>query len=569
MILPFSAFPGDDQDHHPLEPIDTSSPRGTLLGFLTFMGDSYANSAAYYLGYFASDELFPPAEIVTDMRDGMHYMDAALRTLDVSALPPATQRESARRLAIMLKEVLDRLALPHAEAIPDAAMMARAEVKRWTIPGSEIRLSRIESGPRLGEYLFDQATVARLPDFYNKIKNLPYRDESTQGWYEFYAYRPVGVAAALHGVVPPRWILQVPEWARERYFDQPLWRWLGTLMVLMAGYTTLRWASWLARRWSGRGPLTAHWAALLRPLSLVITMPLAAAIMAEVLKISGPIHEVILLTLWGIFFLALTWATWVAGGAISETLIAQDKLLRSSIDSQLIRLTARLMAILAGLGILILGADRLGLPAYSVLAGLGISSVAVALAAQQTLSNLLGSLIIMFEKPFAIGNKIKVGTLEGKVEDVGFRSTRIRTTYNSLVTIPSSMVVSSTIDNMTLRQYRQVKTVLNLTYGTSAAAIEDFVSSIEHLLRIHPDTKKDEIKVVFHNFGPSSLDILVDFLVKAPDTRTEILKRQGILIDILKLAEAKGVNFAFPTQTLHIESWPEAKDEARATYETS
>lgn len=98
--------------------------------------------------------------------------------------------------------------------------------------------------------------------------------------------------------------------------------------------------------------------------------------------------------------------------------------------------------------------------------GRDTGGLAIALAARETLANLLGSLIIMFEKPFAIGQQIKVKDVEGTVEKVGFRSTQIRTLYDSLVTIPSSQLVNSTIDNLELRNYREVKTVLNLAYDT-------------------------------------------------------------------------------------------------------
>jgi MscS family membrane protein len=247
---------------------------------------------------------------------------------------------------------------------------------------------------------------------------------------------------------------------------------------------------------------------------------------------------------------------WATGSAVAEAVIAHERLRESSIDSQLVRLALRLVTLVLAVAILVSGADHIGLPAYSVLAGLGVGGLAVALAAQQTLANLLGSIIIMIEKPFAIGHWIKVKDLEGIVEDIGFRSTRIRTFYDSLVTIPSSQLVGSEVDNLGLRQFRRVKTVLNLTYGTPTEKIEGFAEGIRHIIQTHPDTRKDNIQVVLNDFGPSSLDILVYFFLRVPDWSAELNQRQGILFDILRLAESMGVQFAFPTQTLHIENLP-------------
>jgi MscS family membrane protein len=234
---------------------------------------------------------------------------------------------------------------------------------------------------------------------------------------------------------------------------------------------------------------------------------------------------------------------WAAGGAVAESVIGAERLRQSSIDSQLIRLVVRLVTIIMAIAILIVGGDRVGLPAYSVVAGLGVGGLAVALAAQQTLANLLGSLIIMFERPFGIGHSIKVQDAEGIVEGVGFRSTRIRTPDNSLVTIPSSQLVSNAIENRQLREYRRVNTTLNLANDTSLQKIKNLLHEIEQILRDHPDIRKDNIYVVLYEIGTGGPDILVNFFLKVPDKATELRDRQMIFMDILRSAEAQDIKF--------------------------
>lgn len=544
------------EEKNPLEPIDTSSPRSTLQGYLQFMNEAYVMAAGLVQSYLSSSRLFLSPEDIASIRDGTHRLRAAERVLDVSALPPALVDESSRRLTLQLKEVLDRIDLPPADAIPDAKAMSALEFKRWTIPGSEIRIVRVEGGPRSGEYLFGPETVKRLPEFYQRIKHRPYKANAQPGLYELISYAPTGLALTLYRIVPPRWILDVPGWGMVTILDQPVWRWIAMAVVLLLSLMAVLACRRLGQRWSRLSEETGPWAKLLTPLSLVIVTPVTARILAEILRISGAVYEATTLSMWGLFFISLTWLIWVSGGAVAETIIGTERMRASSIDSQLIRLMLRLLTIVAAIAILVVGADRIGLPAYSVIAGLGVGGLAVALAAQQTLANLLGSLIIMFEKPFAVGHYIKVQGIEGIVETVGFRSTRIRTFYNSLITIPSSQLVNSTVDNMELRETRQVKTTLNLTYDTPMAALTAFVAEVRQLLEADPDTGKDTIQVSFYEFGPHSLDVMINFFLKAPDRGTELRQRERILLAIAELAERHGVRFAYPTRSLHIESWP-------------
>ncbi|MGY6276067.1 mechanosensitive ion channel family protein [Methylomonas sp. MgM2] len=554
--LQISSLTAVADEINPLKPIDTSSPRSTLQGFLDFMNQSYVARQQLLSSYLASSQLYLSPEEIAVVQSTMDRLIAAERALNFSELPPAMLNESSRRLTMQLKEILDRMDMPPLESVPDAKTMADTELKRWTLPNSEIRIARVEHGPRAGEYLFSPETIQRLPEFYLKVKDLPYKPNASPGLYDFFTYTPAGLALALRGVVPPRWLLNPPRWACATFLDQPLWRWFGIAVLLSVGFAIILVCFRLSRRLSKRKGFLGRSSHLLRPLSLVIVTPVTAFILAEVLRISGVVYEVATRSLWSVFFLSLTWTVWVAGGVVAESVIAGEKLHKGSIDSQLIRLTLRLLTTVAAIAILISGADSLGLPAYSVLAGLGVGGLAVALGAQQTLANLLGSLIIMFEKPFAVGHWVKVEDIEGTVENVGFRSTRIRTFYNSLVTIPSSQVVNSTVDNMGLRAYRRVKTVLNLTYDTPSGKIQAFAGGIREIILNHPKTYKDNIQVVFHDFGAHSLDILVYFFLRVPDWTAELAERQGILLEILDLAERMNVQFAFPTRTLHIESLP-------------
>jgi MscS family membrane protein len=220
----------------------------------------------------------------------------------------------------------------------------------------------------------------------------------------------------------------------------------------------------------------------------------------------------------------------------------------------LIRRTAKAFMIVIG-GIFVL--QNLNVDVASLVAGLGLGGLAFALAAKDTLANTFGSLVIFVDRPFQIGDWVVNGDSEGTVEDVGFRTTRIRTFYDSLVTVPNAKLTDTAIDNMGMRAYRRIKVVLGLTYSTTPEQMQAFVEGLRAIVAAHPETRKDKYEIHFNNFGAFSLDVLFYVFVKVPGWSDELRARHELFLSALKLAKDVGVEFAFPTQTLHVDSFPQ------------
>jgi MscS family membrane protein len=239
---------------------------------------------------------------------------------------------------------------------------------------------------------------------------------------------------------------------------------------------------------------------------------------------------------------------------------------KSTLDDQLVPLVRRALKIFVVLvgGLFIL--DNLNIPILPLLTGLSIGGLAFALAAQDTIKNLFGSLMIFIDKPFQIGDWITSGDIDGSVEEVGFRSTRIRTFRNSLMYVPNGKLADAMIDNHGLRVYRRYYTKLGITYDTPPPLVETFVEGLREIVKAHPMTRKDYIEVSFNEFGPSSLNIMFYMFFEVPTWSEELQGRHEINLEIMKLAEHLGINFAFPTQTLHIENMP-GKPSLSPTYE--
>lgn len=231
----------------------------------------------------------------------------------------------------------------------------------------------------------------------------------------------------------------------------------------------------------------------------------------------------------------------------------------SKLDDQLTPILRNFATVI----IIIFGTFKLlilfGVDPTTILAGASIGGLAIAFASQDTVKNLIGTVMIFIDKPFHIGDWISAGEVIGTVEEVGFRSTRIRAADTSIFQIPNSSLSELVINNSGLRLYRRYNTQLGLRYDTPPELIEAFVKGVREIIITHPDTKSDSYNVEFTGFGDSALLILMNMYLKDLAWAKEQKSRHQIHIAIVKLAKGLGVDFAFPSTTVMIEQFPEKK----------
>jgi len=202
----------------------------------------------------------------------------------------------------------------------------------------------------------------------------------------------------------------------------------------------------------------------------------------------------------------------------------------------------------------ILVVQNLGYSVSSLLAGLGIGGLAVALAAQETLGNFFGSISLVADRPFKVGDWIQVGNkVDGNVEEIGMRSTKVRTWSKSLMSIPNKVLASEIIENWSKMPKRRVKQYIAVTYSTPADTMHDLVEDIRQLLREDEGVQQDFILVNFTDFAESSLQILVYYFTSTTAWLKYMDIRQRINIKIMKAIEARGASMAFPTRSLQFE----------------
>jgi len=225
------------------------------------------------------------------------------------------------------------------------------------------------------------------------------------------------------------------------------------------------------------------------------------------------------------------------------------------LDDQLVPLVRKSLKAIMSVLALIFVLQNLDVDVGSLLAGLGIGGLAFALAAKDTLANMFGSLTIFLDRPFQIGDWVQVAGVEGTVEEVGFRSTRVRTFAKALVTVPNSTIANAIIDNMSERPLRRLRMVIGLTYSSTPDQIQAYVEGVRAILQANPGVFHDYYEVHLNNFGPYAIEILLYAFLKVDSWTAELTERHNILLECMRLASRVGVSFAFPTQTLHVESF--------------
>ncbi|MSU23944.1 MAG: mechanosensitive ion channel family protein [Opitutus sp.] len=216
-----------------------------------------------------------------------------------------------------------------------------------------------------------------------------------------------------------------------------------------------------------------------------------------------------------------------------------------------------LVAVFVILGALLI-VQSLGYHVTTILQGLGIGGLAFALAAQDTIANLFGSLVVAIDQPFKVGETVKIGAHQGTVEDIGLRSTKIRLVDKSLVILPNKMVSSEAIVNLSRFTQRRVEQVLGLNSATTPEQLEAIVADLRGLLLAEAEIDPASVMVYFRDFNTSSLDVWVVYVNRDAEVKKSLALKQRMNLAIMRALVARGLTFAYPTQVMHLDG-PVAK----------
>lgn len=536
-----------------LSPPDTSSPRATFESFRQLTDQIAAQYAAYR-----------EAPSAQSQQTFLRAAEQGKQLMDLSNVPPAAQHEIATATIIWLWEIIARVDLPAADAIPEASDYASGgaladQPPRWRLPDTGIVIARVEEGPRAGEFLFSPETVASARSDAELARGLPYRRSSRVDNVKDLTATALGFSGWM---LPPHLIERLPDWARRPIAGQVVWKWV----ILLASLTLTLVVLGLVLRWSHRRAWDARPGTLLRrlsaPLTLLLWMPLLRRFLDDQVQITG------LVIAWPDYLaeltrvLALIWMLLLISRWIPEALIAAPGRTAERADASLIRWLARVFAVFMVLGLVFAAAQDLGIPVYGLVAGAGVGGLAIALAARPTLENFIGALNLFADRPIRVGDLCRFDERHGQgwnpvgtVEAIGLRSTKIRQFDRSLITIPNADLAERNIVNLSACERFLLQQRLPLRYETSADQLRYLLASLRELLHAHPMTIHTEefpIRARFLGFQDQALTLELRTYLRT-DSYTEFLAiQEDIMLRVMQLIQQAGTGFALPAQTLYM-----------------
>ena len=559
-----------------LQRVNTSSPRSTLTAFLDNINRAWVLVMDVDTALKAKPPTMTKEQALEIEKTVSDLLQRAAATLDLRQVPEAHRKAVSIEAILMLKEVLDRTILPSLENIPDMAMVTAARQQesqsslrpagpfRWRYPNTEIEIVEIMEGDQRGDFLFSASTVRQISNFYDRVRQLPYRAEITRAEKSMYAWAGISEGFYEYFVTNPGYLVPrasflggfvdfFPGWFKTLYGGLTVWQWTGLLLcmlaVVFAAYAVLR----ILKLLEGKvNPPLDRWLMVLAPTLILFIVIAVNYFIGEGLTITGGVRTAVTTGTEVIGIIMVIWAATRLCKAIAETVIASPKIRDRSLDASLLRIAARMAAFVIGGLIFMVSLRDLGADLFPLLAGLGVGGLAVALAAQRTLANFIGSLILFANKPVKPGDFCRYGDQIGTVEHIGLLSTQIRSLERSIVTVPNAEFSEMKLDNFTKRNQRLLNTILQLRYETTPEQMRYVLAKMREMLLGHPMVSPEPARVRFVGYGAYSKDVEVFAYLYCQDQDTFLAIQEDLLLRMEDIVNEAGSGFAFPSQTAYL-----------------
>jgi len=549
---------------NPISPPDTTSPRATLESFLLIMHQASAEWIDIRDSYFDGDTLFLTNGEKTRLIHVSALLEKAMQTFDLSEIPATARDRVGIEIVLQAQEILDRIYLPDLEDVPGdpagdytAPAQGTELPSQWILPGTSLIIARQDTGEQSGQYLFSASTVSRIPSDYEIIKALPLQADRGEDLYSYYIYTPGDLVA-------PRWyeyILKGPDWPKRTFAGQAYWQWLA-LALLSAFYIM---ALGLYARWRRSSdtpedePRDKNWTRVVAPAVVILAANLFRSLCENDINITGPLMQAIATATSAGVWAASAWLTYQALQLLYDWTLSKTTITSGGLDSSLLRTGFRVVSFAISTLIVGYGATRVGIPIYGVVAGLGVGGLAIALAAQPTIENLIGGIILYADRIVRVGDFCQFDDLSGTVEEIGIRSTRIRALDRTLITIANADLAKRKITNFSQRDVFLFRHKLGLTYETDNNTILGLIAAIRERLEAHPAVLAQPLRVRLVEYGDFAINLDVYANVAAFDMNAFLAVQEELLIDIRAIIDAHGSDLALPASQVYLKEESQPK----------
>jgi len=568
--------PQEDIVKHPLKPPGTTSPRATLQSFLHNMNRAFAMLMAAHRRNILDRGMFTSESILQMEKQVEILLQRGAHCLNLSQVPEELRQDLGFEGAIKLKEILDRIELPPFEQIPDLKAVEIeeekekvAELKRWRIPNTAIIIAEVEDGLRQGEFLFDEATVARLDEFYAKIKGLPYKSDgvTSYNFLDFYTKTP-GL------LLPPKWYRWLPSWLTATYFNQPLWQWISVvvlpLLALLIVWIPIRW--W-HRNAAQRSPGVKFVGWILIIVGAAATVLLVRYVLDEHVNITGSmlafaentLQKIIILMIAGLVLWEVMKSRIQYDITDEETneeaeAPTQQKSWQEEMgpggsrrDTLLLLLRKFFMVVILAVVCLLL-LSSMGINIGPLLAGAGVIGLAIGFGSQTLVRDIIAGIFFLMDDAFRVGDYIEVGTMKGRVEHLSVRSLRLRHPRGMLITIPFGDIPSVT--NYT-RDYVIMKLDFRVRYDTDVEKVRKIIKRINKQIQKDEELRRgllDKIKSQgVREMDDSAMIMRVKFVCVPGE---QFVLRREVYRRIQEAFQENGIEFAHRNVTVYFPPEP-------------
>lgn len=480
----------------------------------------------------------------------------AARALDLSGVPEAVRDVEARILTEQLKHVLDRISLIVLQEIPNDPE-SRVPYTHYSHPRGEVVVGPVTQEGQT-RWVFTRGTLRSLQDLYESLESAPTAPGVT-------AHQTMSISLRMRNAIAS---------VSPRLLDRPLvlanWQWPALAVLVVAAYFVGRLMSRLLAWTLDRKLLRQRYGGVrkdvvksLHPARLFFAGMVCYAGVAAIGLPSAAL-KVVLTSIWVISLVAAVAAAFRFSVVVFAQLREHAKGTARFYDDIMFTMIGGIVKVVIVIAGIILVAESLNIPYRGMLAGLGIGGIAVAIAAKDMLANFFGSAALLIDRPFRKGDYLNFGEVHGEVEEVGLRSTRVRTFDDSLVVVPNSHLATIVLNNMGTRRFRRQRMALGVRYDTSPDKLDDFCRRLRRTLMENEHIISERVQVEALEFGDSAIRIDLMFHFANATFQVEREQRHAITLAIMEIAEEMGVEFAFPTRTVVFDAQPPGADAGAA-----